>query len=214
MFFIQDENIISTLLINFTHENRIKQTQQRGMYCVSSVQYGPLSAIASYTEMLLSETKGLLTNEQIELLRRTRTSTERIEVDDYVKRIYQKLQHYGQKRQINWNELLEKHRTPNINFFQVRQLLREVDPTITSHEVKILFDHMDSQKKGVLPFDELKEKLLQIDYRSQNNVIDRKVDELVGIIRQIKADPRAIFEKIDLNKSGQLDFSEFSRFIK
>lgn len=139
--------------------------------------------------------------------------TERVEVDDYVKRIYQKLQHYGQKRHIDWTALLQKHRSEKVNFFQVRAMLREVDPTITSHEVKTLFDHMDSNKQGWLHWEELEEKLLQVDYRSQDNMIDRKVDELVGIINQIKADPRAIFQSIDLNKSGQLDFSEFSRFI-
>ena len=62
-------------------------------------------------------------------------------------------------------------------------------------------------------WEELEEKLLQVDYRSQDNLLDRKVDELVAIINQIKADPSAIFHSIDLNKSGQLDFSEFSRFI-
>ena len=44
--------------------------------------------------------------------------------------------------------------------------------------------------------------------------MDRKIDEIVGIINQIKADPQAIFNSIDLNHSGQLDFSEFTRFIK
>lgn len=52
-----------------------------------------------------------------------------------------------------------------------------------------------------------------IDYRSYDDVFSRKVDEIVAIIRERKIDPAVVFEQIDLNHSGSLDFTEFSKFI-
>lgn len=44
-------------------------------------------------------------------------------------------------------------------------------------------------------------------------MISRKVDEIIAILKEKKADPKALFEQIDINHTGTLDFSEFCKFI-
>jgi Ca2+-binding EF-hand superfamily protein len=59
----------------------------------------------------------------------------------------------------------------------------------------------------------IEEKIFHIDFRDSRDVLSRKMDEIVAILHTRKEDPAFLFEKIDVNHSGFLDFSEFSKFI-
>lgn len=77
----------------------------------------------------------------------------------------------------------------------------------------MIFEFADHTKTGVIPWATIEERLRRIDYRSTHDVLSRKVDEIVAILKAHKVDPASIFEQIDLNHSGSLDFSEFSKFL-
>lgn len=55
--------------------------------------------------------------------------------------------------------------------------------------------------------------MLLIDFRESGDVLSRKLDEIVAIIRARQEDPGQLFNRIDINHSGFLDFSEFMKFI-
>jgi Ca2+-binding EF-hand superfamily protein len=65
----------------------------------------------------------------------------------------------------------------------------------------------------VVSWPTLEGAILAVDYRSQEDVLSRKVDEIVAILKTQKADPVKVFDQIDLNHSGSLDFSEFTKFL-
>lgn len=125
-----------------------------------------------------------------------------------------KLQEYGEKYSHNdWPYFSSKYSKLKIDFNIFQTFLREIDPQVTTHEVSVLFDYLDSDKKGCLDWAKVEHFIYKIDYRSTEDVFSRKIDEIIAILRDIKVDPVTLFDKIDLNHSGSLDFSEFTKFI-
>lgn len=45
-----------------------------------------------------------------------------------------------------------------------------------------------------------------MDFREHNDVLSRKIDEIVAILKERKEDANKLFDKIDVNHSGQIDF--------
>lgn len=52
-----------------------------------------------------------------------------------------------------------------------------------------------------------------MDFRSEKDVLSRKLDELVAIIKELKLNPHGLFDKIDVNHNNIIDFNEFSAFV-
>lgn len=75
-------------------------------------------------------------------------SIKKVKIDDYTKNIFLRLQKMVKQRNINSLAILDKYQTEKVDFFVFRQMLREVDPSITSHEVKLLFEHIDTEQQG------------------------------------------------------------------
>lgn len=136
-----------------------------------------------------------------------------VTISDYLRNILVKLQAEIKKKNINVRAILEKHKRDKLSLEQFGALLRESDPTLTSYEIKALFDYLDNKKEGFLSWQDILQSLAYIDYRDADNVVDRKLDDLVAIIRCRKENPNDLFSMIDVNHSGSLDWAEFSKFI-
>jgi hypothetical protein len=134
-------------------------------------------------------------------------------VNSYVRDILLRLQEYISKHNIKWSSFIEKYSHQVIDFNIFSQILKEVDPLITTHEATILFEHLDKDKKSQVNWRLIENYIAKVDYRSTEDIFSRKADEIVAILREKKIEPAVLFEQIDLNHSGLLDFSEFSRFI-
>ncbi len=134
-------------------------------------------------------------------------------VDVYTKDMLIKLQNYLINHQPNWAAISAKYSNQQLNLQGFQALLKDLDPYITSHEAAMIFAFADTAKTGAIPYAVIEERLRRIDYRSSDDVLSRKIDEIVAILKTQKADPVKIFEQIDLNHSGSLDFSEFSKFL-
>jgi len=52
-----------------------------------------------------------------------------------------------------------------------------------------------------------------VDYRSEKDVLSRKLDEVVAIIKELKLNPHTLFSEIDVNHNNTIDFNEFSDFM-
>jgi hypothetical protein len=65
----------------------------------------------------------------------------------------------------------------------------------------------------VISWQAVEQHIAKVDYRSTDDVFSRKVDEIIAILRDRKMDPQILFDQIDLNHSGSLDFTEFAKFI-
>ena len=125
-----------------------------------------------------------------------------------------RLQEYADKHcNTEWPYFRNKYSKLKIDFNVFKAFLREINPQITTHEVSVLFDYLDNDKNGSIEWPKVEHFVYKVDYRSTEDVFSRKIDEITAILRDIKADPVTLFDKIDLNHSGSLDFSEFSKFI-
>ena len=85
-------------------------------------------------------------------------------------------------------------------------MLREIDLTITSHEISTLFAYLGGHKTGWLDWTDIKDKLFYVDFRAQEDVLSRKIDEVIAIIRARKENPSELFKKIDQNGNGLINF--------
>ena len=47
---------------------------------------------------------------------------------------------------------------------------------------------------------------MKIDYRSHDDILSRKVDEIAAILKDKKINAKDVFELSDVNHSGALDF--------
>lgn len=124
-----------------------------------------------------------------------------------------KLQAYLTNHLPNWKLITEKYSKQPVTLQVFQALLRDLNPHCTSHEAATIFKYLDSNKNGVVDWSTLEHAILAVDYRSHDDVLSRKVDEIVAILKAQKADPVKIFDQIDLNHSSSLDFSEFSKFL-
>jgi len=73
----------------------------------------------------------------------------------------------------------------------------------------MLFSYLDSHdtsKNGLVDWKIIEEKLLLVDFREHNDVLSRKLDDIVAILRERNEDSEKLFDKIDTNHSGQIDF--------
>lgn len=138
---------------------------------------------------------------------------EEVEVDEYTKGMLIRLQGYLTKYSINWPAIAKKYSQQVITQQVFLSILKEINPLITTHEATVLFEHFDTARKGTVKWATVEKYLLCVDYRNSDDVLSRKIDEIVAILRAQKADPLKIFEQIDLNHSGSLDFSEFTKFM-
>jgi Ca2+-binding EF-hand superfamily protein len=138
---------------------------------------------------------------------------QQVTISPYLRDILVKLQADVKKHNLNLRDILNKYKADVIPFDKFKAILREVDLTMTTYEAKALYDFLDKEKTGLVKWEAIKEGIARIDYRKSDNVIERKLDDLVAILRARKEDPRVLFDSIDLNKSGTLDWSEFSKFI-
>lgn len=137
-----------------------------------------------------------------------------IVIEPYVREILMNLQAYADKHcNYEWPYFSNKYSKTKVDFNVFQAFLREINPQITTHEISVLFDYLDNDKNGVLEWGKVEHFIYKVDYRSTEDVFSRKIDEIIAILRDIKADPVTLFDKIDLNHSGSLDFSEFSKFI-
>lgn len=72
--------------------------------------------------------------------------------------------------------VVNKYKNAQINLNNLSSLLKDIDPTITSHEIETLFGFLDQQKSGSIPWKTIEEKILNVDFREQNDVLSRKLD--------------------------------------
>lgn len=72
----------------------------------------------------------------------------KIDVNDYVKRILLKIQEDVQRRNLNLNKIFEPYKGNSLSQGAFGTLLRQITPAITTHEVTVLFEYLDTQKKG------------------------------------------------------------------
>lgn len=135
------------------------------------------------------------------------TEVKEVKVDPYTKKMLVQLQTYIIKYNVNWPQLTTKYSHQIIDQRVFFAVLKEINPLITTHEASILFNYLDTGKEGVISWAVIDKSLLQVDYRSSEDVLSRKIDEVVAILRAQKADPIKIFEQIDVNHSGSLDFA-------
>ena len=63
-----------------------------------------------------------------------------------------------------------------------KDLIRQIKPNITSHEINILFGYVDVKKEMWVPLNVIEEKVFNIDYRDSGDVLSRKLDEIVAIL--------------------------------
>lgn len=118
-----------------------------------------------------------------------------------------KLQGYILKYNVNWPQLSKKFSQQIIDQRAFQAVLKEINPLITSHESAVLFEHFDPHRKGAISWGTVEKYLVQVDYRASEDVASRKIDDIVAILKAQKADPIKVFDNIDLNHSGSLDFS-------
>lgn len=78
----------------------------------------------------------------------------------------------------------------------------------------MLFKYLDKEQKGYIESTVIEEKIFNVDFRESEDVLSRNIDELAAILKARKEHPEVLFQKIDANKSGFIDYSEFSIFIK
>jgi Ca2+-binding EF-hand superfamily protein len=91
--------------------------------------------------------------------------------------------------------------------------MKELNPTITSHEIKLIFSACDSNSNGMIERDEFQELLCGVNYHAHPQA-EKEVDEIIGIICAQEVEVKELFEKFDLNKSGTLELGEFRAMIK
>lgn len=105
-----------------------------------------------------------------------------VKISEYLKKILAKLQADIKKKSLNLRNLMDKYKTDKMTLAQFTAFLREIDLTITTHEAKALFDHLDKHKEGVLRWEWVEEGIAKVDYRNTDNILERKLDDLAAII--------------------------------
>lgn len=103
-------------------------------------------------------------------------NAKKVVVDAYTREMLVKLQNYLTNHQPNWPQLSQKYSHLNIDLRVFQDLLKELNPYITSHEAATLFAHFDHHKTGVVSWASLEKYLLSVDYRSSDDILSRKVD--------------------------------------
>lgn len=80
------------------------------------------------------------------------------------------------KHQVNWGTYAAKYSNGVIDIKVFTKLIREINPMITTHEIEVLFDYFDSKKLGTIDWKVLERSLIEVDYRSEDDIFSRKLD--------------------------------------
>ncbi len=135
------------------------------------------------------------------------------------------------KRVITNNELnlqkifmkLDKNGNGNLDFSELRVLLKNIDKGLTENEIKIVFDVFDSNKDKEVNFQEFESAIFPNN--SQNTSLVHKTEQITqhtsAFLQKIKntvitneLDLNMIFSHFDTDKNKSLDLKEFGQFIK
>ena len=105
------------------------------------------------------------------------------------------------------NELVGPYRGQSVSLNTFAELVRKIDPCVTSHEINTVFAYVDADKSGWIEWQGVEDKIFNVDFRETGDVRSRQIDEIVAIFKDRKEDPEVVFHKIDTNHSGFLDYS-------
>jgi Ca2+-binding EF-hand superfamily protein len=131
-----------------------------------------------------------------------------------VRRLLSKVQHETTRKFIDIIQVFEQYQSlGDLEYDQFSKLMKELNPTITSHEIKLIFSACDSNCNGVIEQDEFQELLCGVNYHL-HPLAEKEIDEIVGIICAKEIDLNDLFERFDANKSGTLSLTDFRAMIK
>jgi len=65
----------------------------------------------------------------------------------------------------NLRAIIKKYKNEKINEPTFAAMVREIDLTITSHEISTLFAYLDTNKTGWLDWRDIEEKVFHVDFR-------------------------------------------------
>ena len=71
-----------------------------------------------------------------------------VKVNDYVKDILVRIQGDVQRRHLNIHELMAPFLLQSVSKGSLAGLIRQITPSVTSHEVDVLFEYLDAKKEG------------------------------------------------------------------
>lgn len=94
------------------------------------------------------------------------------------------------------------------------QVIENIDDGISDMEKRMLFYALDVKNDGAIKGQELKNILVENDFRDANDIASRLEAELSELIRLKNLDAREMFKGADKNKTGTIDFFEFKNMIK
>ena len=140
--------------------------------------------------------------------------TSTLEIDNETRLALELMQKQSDIKHIDFEEIFHKYSNfQQLDHDKFFQLLKEISPSISSQASKVIFDFADKDNNNKVNLKEFMDLFEKNDFRKADDLQSRYFQQIAALVKKQKLTIDDLFNKIDLNKSGNLDQQEFVQFM-